>query len=122
MRTSNMLGLVCLLATSWPAGAAEPAGQPRLDAYGDPLPAGALVRLGTVRLRHAGWSPAVLFSADGKTLITGSEDGKVSLSEPGTGKPLQQWRVADGGLQAMALSPDGKTLAAGGYQGITLWD
>jgi hypothetical protein len=42
---------------------------PKLDRYGDPLPAGAVLRLGTTRLQAQGgsaWMP------DGKTLVAKS--------------------------------------------------
>jgi WD40 repeat protein len=54
-----------------PAGAGAPARageQTRTDLYGDPLPRGALMRLGSMRLRHPGLKMA--FSADGKTLLS----------------------------------------------------
>ena len=38
----------------------------RMDLYGDPLPVGALVRLGTTRLRHREQAGQVLFAPDGE--------------------------------------------------------
>src|SRR5262249_44367799 len=38
----------------------------RTDRHGDPLPAGALVRMGTVRLRHSAHVDHVLYAPDGK--------------------------------------------------------
>ena len=69
----------------------------------------------------------VEFSTDGKRLVT-------AAGEPGVFGEAQLWNLADGkllktftahrdSLYAVALSPDGKTLATGNYdQTIKLWD
>jgi hypothetical protein len=70
--SASMLALVsCLLSmgvTAIPARADDPPSKrsPRLDAVGDPLPEGAVARLGTLRLVHRGGVAAVAVSPDGK--------------------------------------------------------
>jgi hypothetical protein len=47
----------------------------RTDRDGDPLPAGALVRMGSVRFRRPGHVSSVAFCDDGKIAISGSSMG-----------------------------------------------
>src|SRR5438876_3756927 len=59
-----------------------------VDSYGDPLPDGALARLGTVRLRHGDAGARIVFSKDGKQLASAGQDG-VAIWEVSSGKRVQ---------------------------------
>jgi RNA polymerase sigma factor (sigma-70 family) len=98
--------------------------QARTDALGDPLPAGAIARLGTVRFRHGAPIDRMLFTADGKNLISKGDDG-VRVWDPATGKEL--WRLTpppgENWTQATDLSADGERLAVihGSDSAIDFW-
>jgi WD40 repeat protein len=93
------------------------ADKPKLDAYGDPLPPGAIARLGTLRMRHQGWVDSVLFSPDGTKLASMSKaDQCVRLWDVATGKELE--RFDEDSLGSLAFSHDGKWLATGKGTGV----
>jgi hypothetical protein len=68
----HQLAVILILASCYSALADAPEGEKpvRRDLYGDPLPDGAIARLGTVRFRHGGTIHGVAFAADGKTLAS----------------------------------------------------
>ncbi len=65
--------------------------KPRVDLHGDPLPKGAIARLGTLRFRHAGMVASVAFSEDGK-LVAASSYGpnRVVIWDRATGHKLRE--------------------------------
>src|SRR5262249_31245734 len=96
----------------------------RRDLYGDPLPAGALVRLGSVRLRHAGLSDYVCLP-DGKTVLTAGSDRVLRFWDLASGRQVRSVRLqgtATSMLAVVALSPDGKTLAAHDRGRLVFWE
>lgn len=96
-------------------GSAPP---PRVDQYGDPLPAGALARIGTARFRTDETVTGVRFSPDGKTLASFGYDAVV-LWDSRTGKELRRGETFYRGN----FSPDGRKLWLQTYEGaISVWD
>ncbi len=106
------------------AGPGEDA-KPRTDRYGDLLPEGALARFGTVRLRLGGMVKAVALAADGKAIVAAGQDRTVRLFSTADGQEVRRFRAGTrtpNFFDAVALAPDGKTLAAGSGWYVVLWD
>jgi WD40 repeat protein len=72
---------------------------------------------------HAGLVTSLVFSPDGKRLVTADEDGVVKLWDTGTGQEALTLRGHKGIIRSVAFSPDARFLAAAGDDGtITIWD
>jgi WD40 repeat protein len=116
-----LLGTSCLFFLLAPPTWAEP---PRTDDHGDPLPPGAVARLGTVRLRHLirdySGAGCVAFSSDGKKLVSGGDVG-LRAWDVATGKDLG-WFPNPAPATAAQFTPDGQTLLTTDNNGsIRLW-
>src|SRR5262245_31658506 len=81
-RYALFLSLLALPALAAPAPGDPPGEAVRTDAHGDPLPAGAVARLGSLKFVN----PSGTFATDGRTLALPGADGVVRLVDAATGR------------------------------------
>jgi RNA polymerase sigma factor (sigma-70 family) len=96
---------------------------PLVDADGDPLPPGAIARLGTVRFRTGGLVSALAFSPDGKQLASWSWAGskkpdQLSLWDVASGRELRSIPARERKLMTLTWTPNGRGFAILQAQGV----
>jgi WD40 repeat protein len=122
----HCLLLVCVVLLSVLTADAAP-GQPApADHQGDPLPPGAIARLGSLRFRHPGSIVFATFLPDNKSILSVSEGGLVCVCAYPSGKEVRRVQtLADAVTQVTSatVSPDGKyltTVCTDGF--LHIWD
>ncbi|MEX2139112.1 MAG: M56 family metallopeptidase [Pirellulales bacterium] len=97
---------------------AQPAGAPTTAATSaeraDPLPAGAIARLGTTRYRPASGAEGIGFLPDGKTLVLTTTDGKLEHWDAESGRFLRELRVSKEMIREADHTADGRLIAIRG--------
>src|SRR5438093_12772792 len=101
-------GILIWRAALGPVDSLWAGGGERVDADGDPLPSGALVRIGTTRFRPGAVVESLAFSADGKELVTANGRSGIQVWDPATGKLLRQFGRPGPGNAPAAVSTDGR--------------
>jgi WD40 repeat protein len=94
-----------------------------VDFYGDPLPVGAVARIGTVRFRHPYDLCALVFSTDGKTLALAThESGPIRFWESETGKEVGRIPARVRGQGRIAFSFDSKSFVSVEPEMMRVWE
>jgi WD40 repeat protein len=81
-----------------------------VDLYGDAIPAGAAVRLGTVRYRADSFRTPPLFVDGDETLISLDGSRQLAVLEAATGKRIRVIELGDQIVNGMRLSPDRRSV------------
>ncbi|HYT88598.1 MAG TPA: PQQ-binding-like beta-propeller repeat protein [Gemmataceae bacterium] len=114
MRPAAMLACSLLLGLFIDAAPCQPGGPSpvRVDRFGDPLPAGVLARMGSVRLDCEDSIESAAFAPDGKSLsvLTGAREKQLWLFDVATGRTIRRVTLPEG-PRDHALTPDGRFLA-----------
>jgi WD40 repeat protein len=120
--------LVCFLASAQgltpsdaqqlpPSKAATPT---RMDRHGDPLPPGAVRRLGTVRYRFSYFQSIRQNLPDHKTALVSTET-KVHWVNMVDGRWLESWTLPQV-FTVCGFSPDGRRAFLSNYKDLQIWD
>jgi WD40 repeat protein len=104
---ARCLGSITVVVGMIPAAVAGPA-EP-VDRAGDPLPPGAVARLGTTRFRRGSSIRQVAYTPDGGTLATLGDDGVIRLWDAATGVEIRHLAAAPP-ASGFALASPGRTL------------
>jgi WD40 repeat protein len=93
------------------------------DLHGDPLPAGAMARLGTRRWRPGQESLLVLYTPDGRQLVTAGADGALALWDGDSGRLVRRFGTFLGTTDLTAVTANGRTLATfSGGEEVAFWE
>lgn len=93
----------------------------RVDLYGDPLPPGAIARLGTIRFHHPSDLVAIRFTEDGKQIIGLAENDSVPHNQAlcvwdaATGRPVRTIDTAYQCPRGFAFLPEESLAATVGF-------
>jgi WD40 repeat protein len=101
-------GLCAVGGLAAPLRAADPEGE--VDRYGDPLPEGAVARLGSIRFRQQDAIRSAAFSPDGSLLVVTPSSG-LKYYDADSGKLLKSVAVGKENVVASEVSGDGRVLA-----------
>ena len=106
-----------------PAAARPSSGSlsPLRDRFGDPLPARALLRLGTIQRRHSSRVIGIDFTGDGRAAVSVQSNGLANFWDAASGRETLALNLTGDApveehiISCSALSPDGRTLMVGGH-------
>jgi RNA polymerase sigma factor (sigma-70 family) len=95
--------------------------QKHIDRQEEPLPAGAVARLGTLRFRHSDSITRIGIGTDGTSILSAAGNG-VYVWDLATGKERRRFQHGSP-VSSFACSADGRLLASGCQDGtIHVWD
>ncbi|MFP4248252.1 MAG: WD40 repeat domain-containing protein [Armatimonadota bacterium] len=115
MRRSCVLAMTVTVAVAM-SGVVEAA----TDLFGDPLPEGAVQRLGSLRLRYGGVGD-LDYLPDGRAVIASGVN--IDIWDMSVGEKVGSHQVGPRGLTAIDVSSDGRTMLAGDNAGnVYEWD
>jgi WD40 repeat protein len=130
-RCALILLLACLVFLQWSAGVTAPLPEKdapaplvnHVDQLGDPLPAEAVLRFGSSRFCHPGGVCCLVWSPDGKTILSSAgNDNDALLWDCKTGKLLRRFRGHNWGVASAVFVSCGKHVITQGGDSIRCWD
>ena len=83
----------------------------RKDLLGDPLPEGAISRMGSGRLRASTTLTCLTFTPDAKFLVSGGHNNKLAFWSVATGRIEKEWTLTASTVTGMHFDKAGKTVA-----------